>query len=184
MTATSPFQMAWESWRYARYFSRTASDFGVAFDDFAVKVFVIYSSRRGDMAAESRGSKKGRTAVVYVSTGEQNPAYAVLTVAHEIAHALGAQDAYDPNTYRSRFPEGFAEPFTDDPYDQRYAELMAGDVPTSPNEEREITSLDEVRIGYRTAADLRWIDPAQADLYYTPPALGPEEHLPDRDTSE
>jgi hypothetical protein len=54
---------------------------------------------------------------------------------------------------------------------------MAVDVPLSPTEEFEVTTLKQLKVGYDTAAGMGWIGPEQAKLFYTPPALSPDERL-------
>ncbi len=171
------YQAMFRAWRYPRYFQRKAEDLGVPIEDYGVKVYVIYGSGDRDLASHSRGSKKGRVAVVFVSVEEKNPAYALTTMAHEIGHALGALDTYDPETSLADHPTGFVEPFADPLYPQRYAELMAVDIPIGPKEEFEASKLDQLRIGYQTASDMGWIGPEQAKLFYTPPAITPAERL-------
>jgi len=171
------YQAMFRAWKYPRYFRNLSEDHGVPLDEYGIKVFVVYGAGGRDLASHSRGSKKGRVAVVYVSSEETNPAYALTTMAHEIGHALGAGDAYDPTTSLADHPYGFVEPFSDPLYPQRYAELMAVDIPLAPTFEREIKSLDQLRIGYQTAAGMGWIGPEQAKLYYTPPALTPADRL-------
>lgn len=166
-----------QSWRYARYFSQLPEDRGVNTDAVAVRVYVIYGDAQGDLAAHSRGSEKGRLAIAFVALNERNPAYALTTVAHELAHTLGARDLYDEQSSVALYPEGFVEPFATPLYPQRYAELMAVDRPLGPSAEAEVTSLAEVRVGYATAADLGWIGAEQAVWYYDPPSLKAEEAL-------
>ena len=171
------FQAMFRAWQYPQYFKGLARDHGVPIDAYTVKVFVVYGGHSADMASHSRGSKKGRFATAFVSLDEHNPGYPLVTIAHEVGHALGAADTYDPETSRAQHPEGFVEPFTDPLYPQRYAELMAVDIPIAPNLEREIASLSQLRVGHQTAADMGWIPPEQAELFYTPPAETPEERL-------
>ena len=54
---------------------------------------------------------------------------------------------------------------------------MAVDIPVGPNVEWEIARLDQLRVGHQSAADMGWIPPEQAKLFYTPPAVTPEERL-------
>jgi hypothetical protein len=172
-------RLLFNSWQWPRYFHDIAGDFGVDTDQYGIRAYVIYGGG-GDVAAHSRGSKTGRIAVSWVGEDEQNPGYAVLTVAHEMGHALGAFDRYDGGTYQARYPEGYIEPYANPLYPQRFAELMAVDVPLSLGTEREVRSLNEVRIGHRTAEEIGWIHREQADLFYSPPAKGPLDRLPAR----
>lgn len=177
------YQAMFRAWRYPRYFKRMAEDLGVPVEDYGIKVYVIYGAGNRDLASHYRGSEKGRVAVVFVSVEERNPAYALTTMAHEIGHALGAVDTYDPATSLSTHPIGYVEPFADPLYPQRFAEVMAVDIPLSPTEEFELTTLKRLKVGYESAAGMGWIGPEQAKLFYTPPALSPAERL-DRDTPE
>ncbi|MEC7946565.1 MAG: hypothetical protein VX265_03295, partial [Myxococcota bacterium] len=172
-----PLRAAWRSFRYPRYFHGLATDQGVDPDSYGGRIYVIYTDEMGDRARESRGSEKGRVAIAFVSSQEQNPAYAVLTVAHELGHVLGADDLYDMDTFRAVHPEGFVEPYAESLYPQAFAELMAVDRPVGPRTESEVHSLDEVRIGHRTASSLGWIRKEQADLFYQPPALSAQDRL-------
>jgi len=171
------FQAMVRAWQYPRYFHSLARQHGIDVDSYGVKVYVVYGGGARDLASHSRGSKKGRVAVVFVNTTERNTAYALTTMAHEIGHALGAADAYDPVTSLAKHPEGFVEPFRDPLYPQRYAELMAVDIPVGPDIEVEVGRLEKVRVGYRSAADMGWIGPEKADLFYTPPEITPAERL-------
>jgi hypothetical protein len=154
-----------------------AEGVGVPVDDYGIKVYVVYGAGDRDLASHSRGSEKGRVAMVFISVEEANPAYALTTMAHEIGHALGAMDAYDPVTNLAVHPTGYVQPFADPLYPQRFAEVMAVDIPLSPTEEFEVTSLDRLKVGYETAAGMSWIGPEQAKLFNTPPALSPAQRL-------
>lgn len=152
---------------FPNYFHDLARANGVDPDAYGARVYVVYGRDGGDLAGDSRGSRKGRIAVSFVNV-DDTLAYAQVTLAHELGHIFGAPDQYDEVSYRARFPEGFVQPWAEPPYPQTYAELMAVDVPLGPLTEREITSLDEVRVGYRTAAAFGWIDEERAAAYYAP----------------
>ena len=171
------FTQMLRAFRYPRYFRQLALDSGLPVDTYTVRVYVVYGGTSFDMASHSRGSEKGRVAVVYVSIDETNPGYPLATVAHEVAHALGASDSYDPETSQADHPYGYIEPFSDPLYPQPFAELMAVDIPVGPNREQEVNSLHQLRVGHRTAAELGWIPPEQAELFYTPSEVMPEDKL-------
>ena len=165
------------SWRYLRYFDQLSQDAGISRDDIGVQLFLIFGPQDSDLAAHSRGSERGRTAVSYVAAEELNPAYALVTLAHELGHTLGALDSYEMDSSLPMHPEGFVEPFNHPLYPQEFAELMAVDIPLGPAIEAEIRSLDQVRIGHQSAADMGWISNEQAELFYSPNTVRPEDRL-------
>lgn len=175
------WRIAWTSWSFTRYWHGLARDFGAEPDDWDARIYLVYGRTPGDLASDSRGSTKGRIAVAFVSLQEPDPAYAQLTVAHELGHILGADDLYDPTTFLSTVPQGLAEPNRRPMYPQRYAEVMAVDRPLSPIQESPVRGLEEVRVGFHSAARMGWADPEQAESYYSPVAevaLGPPEAAP------
>ncbi len=171
------FTRMFRAFRYPRYFRQLALDSGLPVDSYTVRVYVVYGGTAFDMASHSRGSENGRVAVVYVSLDETNPGYPLATMAHEIAHALGASDTYNPETSLSSHPYGYIAPFADPLYPQPFAELMAVDIPLSPTREQEVANLNQLRVGHRSAAEMGWISPEQADLFYTPAEVMPEDKL-------
>jgi hypothetical protein len=54
---------------------------------------------------------------------------------------------------------------------------MAVDIPLSPTQEHELSTLERLKVGYESAAAMGWIGPEQATLFYTPPALSPAQRL-------
>lgn len=170
--------LTWRSFSYARYWLSLARRFGVDPRDYGARIYVVY--RHGgaaDLAAHSLGSAKGRMAVVNIDLEDDNPAYAALTLAHELGHVLGATDKYHADSFYSAWPEGYVEPYLEPVYPQRYAELMAVDRPLAFDVEAEVTSLDQLRVGHRTAAEMRWIQPAQADYFYLREGADPGDRL-------
>lgn len=154
------------AWSYARYFHALAARSGLGPDQYGARIYAVWTDAPGDVTADSRGSRQGRIAVVYLSTRDPNPGYAVIAVAHELAHVLGARDTYDERNSLARWPEGYAAPFAVPPWPQPFAELMAVDRPTGPHDEQEVSGLADVRVGAATAAGMGWIDRAVADRYY------------------
>jgi hypothetical protein len=163
---SGPLRSAWTAWRHTRWFRAAAASHGVDVDRYAVKLYIIFQKDAEDLASHSRANEKSRFAVAWIDLEEANPAYALLTVAHELAHALGAEDLYDPDSYLARYPEGFVDPNRVPLYPQPAAELMAADLPIGPGVEREVRSMSETRIGAHTAAQMGWISPEQAARAY------------------
>jgi hypothetical protein len=76
-------------------------------------------------------------------------------IAHELMHTLGATDKYAANNMPAH-PAGYAEPYRQPLYPQRFAEIMGGRIPLSPQKSRMPESLDEVVVGVATAAEINW----------------------------
>jgi hypothetical protein len=167
------FDLLRVSLAFPSYFHDLARAHGVDPEAYGARVYIVYGKESDDLAADSRGSRKGRIAVSFVPVGS-SLAYAQLTVTHELGHIFGAPDQYDPDSFLAEFPAGYVQPWADPPYPQRWAEVMAVDIPISPNDEREVRGLDDVRVGYRTAAHFGWIAEQQAEVYYSPSIRGPE----------
>ncbi len=162
--------------RYSWYWKRLAERHGAEGSRFPLRLFVIFTDEPGDQAALSRASLGGNLAVTYLSLDDPNPAYPAITIAHELAHLLGATDKYGENGL-ARIPEGYVEPYADPMYPQRFAELMAVDIPVSRDTEREPSSFDQIRLGHRSAAEMGWISQDQADSFYRGLGTTPEQQL-------
>ncbi len=161
---------------YQRYWRRLGSLRGVDKKAFPLRLFVIFTAEEGDQAAESRAALGGHVAVTYISLDDPNPVYPAITLAHELAHLLGATDKYDEQGF-SVYPEGYVEPYDEPIYPQRYAELMSVDIPISLDLEREPQGLHQLRLGYRSAAEMGWIAADVADAFYRAPDLTPDQLL-------
>lgn len=164
------------SFAFPRYFHDLAWAHGVDPDAYGARVYIVYGDDAWSDAADSRGSRKGRPAVAFVPTSS-TLAYAQVAVAHELGHILGGLDLYD-SSFFATFPAGYVEPWKDPLFPQRFAELMAVDIPLTARSEREVSSLDQVRVGFQTAADFGWIPEIQAETYYA--TRGASEALPTR----
>ena len=173
----------WRALAYVRYWRDLARARGVKPSSYPVELYINYDTRGDDFASHSRGSERQRLAIANVNLDERNPTYALITIAHELAHALGADDLYTEDA-TARFPEGYVEPTRDPLHPQRFAELMAVDIPTSRYGEREPVSMDEVRIGYHTAALMGWIEPSRAEFFYSLGHREPQDELPDEPGAE
>lgn len=171
------------AWKYMRFFNQLAQQ-QISNESYGVRAFIIYVGGEGDIASHSSGSEKGRLAIAHINQQERNPAYALTTIAHELGHTLGASDHYSFQTFSAEHPFGFVEPFIDPLYPQRFAEVMAVDIPISRTQETEVTDLSQLRVGFRTAAEMQWISDTMAEHYYRPPAFHPEDLLPPRPVLE
>lgn len=98
----------------------------------------------------------GEIGVVRAALDDTNLDQALLAMAHELLHCLGAVDKYDAAGHAT-FPDGLAEPDRVPLYPQQYAEIMVGEVPTQPDEGRPIETLAEVRVGPATAQEIGWL---------------------------
>lgn len=104
----------------------------------------------------SVGLRRGLIAVANVFADREASGGNHVVIAHELMHTLGATDKYDPATNLPLFPAGFADPDARPRLPQRHAEIMAGRIPTSKHEATFPGSLDRVRVGATTAAEIRW----------------------------
>ncbi len=174
----SSWRMGLAAVRYSWYWRRLAERHGVEGRHFPLRMFVIFTDEAGDQAAFSRADQGGNLAVTYISLDDPNPVYPAITIAHELAHLLGASDKYGADGL-ANIPEGYVEPYAEPMYPQRFAELMAVDIPISRTHEQEPSSLDQIRLGHRSAAEMGWIAEDQAESFYRALGVTPEDQLED-----
>ncbi len=98
----------------------------------------------------------GRVGTVVVDLDASMADLALVVVAHELFHTLGATDKYDERGH-ARVPEGLAEPGRVPLYPQRFAEIMARNRPVGPAEEKVPIRIDEVAVGDLTAREIGWV---------------------------
>jgi hypothetical protein len=139
--------------RHAWTLGRTlaALDARVAMPQSAVRIYVLLEPTAEAATVEGAGEVGGDVGFVR-ATRDDDPSFALVAVAHELFHCLGATDKYDAAGH-ARAPDGLVEPARG--YPQSYAEIMVGEVPLAPARGRNPAALDEVRIGAATAAELR-----------------------------
>jgi len=121
-----------------------------------VRLFVLYHApREGEALPHSLGLERGLIGVVHVYASDAQRAQNNIVIAHELLHTLGARDKYDRDG-QPVHPIGYAD-FTADPVlPQSQAEIMAGRIPLTPGSSRIPRDLDEVVVGYATAAEIGW----------------------------
>ena len=125
-----------------------------------IRIFVMYHDPSFTQSVpHSVGMQKGLVGVVHAyadhgMTGSNN-----VVIAHEILHTLGASDKYDLVSLAPLYPIGFAEPDNDPLFPQSFAEIMAGRFAVDEDTFEMPESLDDVRVGDATAAEIRWPGP-------------------------
>jgi len=105
--------------------------------------------------AEGSGAVGGDVGIVRAAIGSDDAVLALIAVAHELFHCLGATDKYDVAGH-AIVPDGLAEPERSPQYPQDFAEWMVGEVPTGPARGRLPSSLAEIRVGPVTAREIGW----------------------------
>ncbi len=123
-----------------------------------VRVFVAYYQGEKDKPlAHSVGLQKGLIGVVHAFALTQQNSQNNIVIAHEILHTVGASDKYSWSG-APIYPTGFVNPQRKPLFPQRYAEIMAGKIPTARYSSYMATSLKSTRINETTAREIAWID--------------------------
>lgn len=105
---------------------------------------------------EGFGAVGGDFGVVRAAIDVHTVDQALVAIAHEVLHCLGATDKYDEEGHAVP-PDGLVEPLRVPPYPQRYAEIMVGERPLAPGQGVLVESLGEARIGAITAMEIGWL---------------------------
>lgn len=122
-----------------------------------VRVFVAYHKGEEDIPlAHSVGLQKGLIGVVNAFGQSEQTKQNNIVIAHEVLHTVGASDKYN-FVGGPEFPYGYANPHREPLYPQKYAEVMAGRIPTSPYSSYMARSLKSVRINELTASEIAWL---------------------------
>jgi hypothetical protein len=151
----SALSVAWWSLR-ARYWAWRVPEppSGAAPD---IQLFVLYHDpHRTHALPHSVGLTKGRFGIVNAFADRQLSGSNDTIIAHELLHTLGATDKYDPRSNQPRYPDGYAEPYTEPRFPQRSAEIMGGRIALSARESEIPESLRQVVVGARTAIEIGW----------------------------
>lgn len=123
------------------------------------RLFVLYHDpARQTVLRHSLGLEKGLIGVVNAYAGRTLASRNNLVISHEFLHTVGASDKYDPATSQPLYPDGFAEPNLQPLFPQKLAEVMGGRIPISETSAVMPRSMRSVRIGTRTAREIRWVD--------------------------
>ncbi len=139
-------QMRWWVWRMQQNDGLVAAD---------IQLFVLYHSVGVDSEMKmSVGMRKGMYGLVKAYTGGDMRDQNNVVIAHELLHIFGATDKYIAGTGQPEFPFGLADPERQPVYPQVAAEIMGGRILLSPYESIMPDSLDQCRIGHKTAEEI------------------------------
>ena len=146
----------WWSLKMRWWAKQVSSDVG---PPARIQIFVLYNDPKlNPRVAHSLGLQKGLLGVVHAFAGERDARGNNVVITHELLHTVGASDKYDPQTNQPLFPMGYAEPDKQPTLPQEFAEIMAGRLPVSQTEMRQVRDLRQVVVGEYTAREIRWIE--------------------------
>lgn len=139
-------KMRWWAWR--------SDNFSGPSD---IQIFVIYfDPATNPSLRHSLGLRKGFIGVVNAFADADYASQNQVVITHELMHALGASDQYDPDTNYPHHPAGFADPFKTPILPQEKATLMAGRIPITEFESMMPRSLKQTVISDQTAREIGW----------------------------
>ena len=124
--------------------------------DGDVELFVsYYDTATSNSLRHSVGLQGGLIGIINAFADRSYRGSNHVVIIHELMHTLGATDKYGAGNQPAH-PEGYAEPFRNPLYPQRFAEIMGGRIPLSPQQSKMPESLAEVVVGVFTAAEINW----------------------------
>jgi len=125
-----------------------------------VRLFVLYHDPANlERVPDSHGLQKGLVGLVHAFADPSLAGSNNLVIAHELLHAVGARDKYDPATGAPLVPLGLGDPEQQPLFPQENTEIMAGRRALSPTESEMPGSLRHVVVGPATALEIRWSRP-------------------------
>jgi serine/threonine-protein kinase len=148
-----------------QYFDRQISALGTPIvTETAAEIFKLYlfvyhhdSDHSSRYPLEFFSKRRKREGIVFVPLDREKMEFAVVNVAHELLHLLGAKDKF--NDYGAPiYPQGFVEPTLQPLYPQTFAEIMARSIPIESDKTQPVTQLKQVRIGSETAYEIGWLN--------------------------
>lgn len=143
------------AWRLRNFTSDVDARAGVPSRGFDARIYLVVKPPSDRGFVEGMSEHGGSVGVALAELDQSTVGLSLFVAAHELFHTLGATDRYDANG-RTLFPDGFAEPEKSPPFPQRYAELMARNRPLDGEREVPPTSLGELWVGAKTAAEVGW----------------------------
>jgi hypothetical protein len=141
-------------WRWTRAIDDALGLDGDAYD---ARIYLVARSPKGRATfVEGLSEQGGRVGVVGCDLDASTVDWSLSVAAHELFHTLGATDKYDAAGH-ARVPEGLPDPKQTPLYPQKSAEIMTLGVAASATNERALATLDELRVGTMTAAEIGWV---------------------------
>jgi uncharacterized protein (DUF952 family) len=123
-----------------------------------IRLFVrFFDPATHEVVPNSVGLEQGMMAIANNYASKKFETRNNVVITHELLHTVGAQDKYDPRTNQPLHPHGYAEPDAEKLYPQRWAEIMGGRIPLSPNTAAMPRGLNETLVGDQTAKEIQWI---------------------------
>jgi hypothetical protein len=123
-----------------------------------IRMFVrFFDPAIHEVVPNSLGLEQGMIGVANTYASQKMEKRNNIVIAHELLHTVGARDKYDLRTNQPLHPQGYAEPDAPTLYPQRWAEIMGGRIPLSPNTAVMPRGLSETVIGEDTAREIHWI---------------------------
>jgi len=143
-------RMRWWAW---------VKDLGDGLIQPDIQMFVLFHSLETETEIGiSVGMRKGRYGVVKAIARHNLEPENLVVFTHEMLHVLGASDKYVISTGEPVYPDGFARPDQRPLFPQEYAEIMGGRIPLNSYSSLMPESLDECRIGRKTAQEIGFYD--------------------------
>jgi hypothetical protein len=151
-------ELAAHAWRQWRYLTKIDDHAGVASRAYDGRLYVTVRppSAGGKTLVEGFSQDGGRIGTVSVELDDGMIDLSLLVVAHELLHTLGATDKYDASGH-AQIPHGLADPDLRPLYPQTHVEIMARNRPLALGKEVTPESLDELRVGSKTAREIGWL---------------------------
>jgi hypothetical protein len=143
-------KMRWWSWWMDRKDGLISPD---------IQMFIFYHALGGESEMNiSVGMRKGMYGLVKGYGSNSMSSYNQIVIAHELLHVLGATDKYVFSTGDPEYPFGYAAPDQRPLFPQTHAEIMGGKIPISAYETVLPDSLEQCRIGHKTAEEIGLFD--------------------------
>ena len=149
----SPLAIAWWSLKMRWWAWRMGVNDDLAGTD--IQMFMLYHGVNDRTEVDiSVGMRKGRFGVVNAYARKSMSPRNIIIFTHELMHVFGASDKYIRATGEPEYPFGFADPDQHPLFPQKRAEIMGVRIPLSSFVSEMPRSLEQCKIGRRTAEEI------------------------------